>query len=139
MSSKYVDAADELIQFFLKRTEDAYSDIVFSPNLHSLSHLAWQVKNFGPLWACSSMIFESANYLLKSKFTGTVAEDSLADLCHQFRNTTKRFNRIVLDQSRLPFQFRNEITPFYSNAKFAYFELDSIFFIPVPTIVMSHF
>ena len=148
MSSKYVDAADELIQLFLKRTEDAYSDIVFSPNLHSLSHLAWQVKNFGPLWTCSSMMFESANYLLKSKFTGTVnilplvieryhrnkdtlkqhvAEDSLADLCHQFRNTTKRFNRTVLDQSRLPFQFRNEITPFYSNAKFAYFELDSIF------------
>ena len=148
MSSKYVEAADILIQLFLKKTEDAYTDIVFSPNLHSLNHLAWQVRNFGPLWTCSSIMFESANYLLKSKFTGTVnilpliieryhrnketlkqnvAEDALADLCHQFRNTTKRFKRTVLDKSRLPFQFRNEFTPFYSNAKLTYFELDSVF------------
>ena len=143
-----MDAADNLIQLFLKRTEDAYSDIVFSPNLHSLNHLAWQVKNFGPLWSCSSMMFESANYLLKTKFTGTVnilplvveryhrnkdtlkqhvEEDSLADLCHQFRNTTKHFNRTVLEKSRLPFEFRDETSPLYSNAKLAYFELDSVF------------
>ena len=41
-------------------------------NLHSLRHLAWQVKNFGPLWTTSAMAFESAHHILNVKFTGTV-------------------------------------------------------------------
>ena len=41
-------------------------------NLHSLRHLAWQVKNFGPLWTTSATAFESAHHILAVKFTGSV-------------------------------------------------------------------
>ena len=70
-------------------------------------------------------MFESANYLLQSKFTGTViilpliiekyhrnkdtmkqnvGDNHLAELCHRLKNTEKRFERIQLDNSRLPLE-----------------------------------
>ena len=146
MSSKYTVEAEDLKQLFLEKIEEAFADIVFSPNLHSLNHLAWQVRNFGPLWTCSSMMFESANYLLQSKFTGTVNilpliverylrnksslkqdvhDDSLAELCHQLRNTRKAFRRVPLDISCIPFEYRNENEKYFSNAELTNFELDS--------------
>lgn len=36
-----------------------------------LKLLFLQVRNFGPLWSTSAMMFESANYLLKRPLTGT--------------------------------------------------------------------
>ena len=71
-SRSFATEAEALIQFFLKKTEEAHGQEVFSANVHSLSHLSWQVEQFGPLWCTSAMMFESANYLLKTKFTGTV-------------------------------------------------------------------
>ena len=127
MTRKYADEAESLIRVFLMRTEQEYTDIVFSPNLHSLNHLAWQVRNFGPLWTCSSKMFEAANYLLQSRFTGTVIllpliiepyhrnrdtlkqkvdDNYLADLCHRMRNTAKCFERSKLHVSKLPSEYR---------------------------------
>ena len=40
--------------------------------MHSLRHLAWQAKNFGPLWTTSATAFESAHHILAVKFTGSV-------------------------------------------------------------------
>ena len=36
------------------------------------SFLAWQVKNFGPLWTTSATAFESSHHVLSVKFTGSV-------------------------------------------------------------------
>ena len=72
-SSNFCKEAERQINQFLRETKDEYTEQVFSANIHSLSHLTWQVQNFGPLWTTSSMMFESANYQLCSKFTGTVA------------------------------------------------------------------
>ena len=41
-------------------------------NLHSLRHLTWQVRNYGPLWTASCFAFESAHHSLVSTFTGSV-------------------------------------------------------------------
>ena len=71
-SRSFATEAEALIQFFLKKTEEADDHQVFSANVHSLNHLSWQVEQFGPLCCTSAMMFESANYLLKTKFTGTV-------------------------------------------------------------------
>ena len=71
-SNIFVNEADKLIKKFLNHIEEIYGPNVFSPNVQSLSHLSWQVKNYGPLWCTSAIMFESANYLLKTKFTGTV-------------------------------------------------------------------
>ena len=57
---------------FHKITEENRGLDVFSANMHSINHLPWQVKNFGPLWCTSATMFESANHLLKAKFSGTV-------------------------------------------------------------------
>ena len=43
-----------------------------SINFHLLRHLAWQAKNFGPLFATSASMFESANHWLIAPLTGTV-------------------------------------------------------------------
>ena len=106
LSSENCDLADELIKQFHFLTYEAYTDKVFSANIHSLNHLAWQVKCYGPLWCTSAIMFESANYLLRCKFTGTVSHlkvlveryirnknsmlmspqrDRLYGLCRQFR------------------------------------------------------
>ena len=77
MSSEFADQGERQIHSFLRKTKDEYTDVLFSANVHALTHLAWQVRNFGPLWTTSGMMFESANFLLSSKFTGTVNHLSL--------------------------------------------------------------
>ena len=72
LSRKYVKEGKKHIEEFLNSTKSDYTESVFTANVHALSHLAWQVENFGPLWTTSGMMFESANHLLSSKFTGTV-------------------------------------------------------------------
>ena len=72
ISSLHANEAEKLIRSFLLQLKNRYSEEIFSPNVHALSHLAWQVRSFGPFWTASAMMFESANYLLQSKFTGTV-------------------------------------------------------------------
>ena len=71
-SSKHCCYAEKVIEKFLEDTKEDYSEVAFSANVHSLTHLTWQVRNIGPLWTSLGMMFESANYLLNSKFTGTV-------------------------------------------------------------------
>ena len=88
-SANYADDADKLIQIFLKITEDRFDAEVFVANIHSLNHLSWQVKSHGPLWCSFAIILESANHLLKTKFTGTV--NHLRVLVERYlRNTAKR-------------------------------------------------
>ena len=83
-SNIFVNEADKLIKKFLNQMEEICGPNVFSPNVHSLNHLSWQVKNYGPLWCTSAIMFESANYLLKTKFTGTV---------NHLRLIVERYNR----------------------------------------------
>ena len=89
ISKKYADEANKLIKVFLKKTEKTFDSHVFTANLHSFNHLAWQAKNFGPLWFTSAMMFESANYLLRTKFTGTVNHLRLIVECY-LRNKADR-------------------------------------------------
>ena len=93
ISKKYADEAHKLIKVFLKKTEETFDSQVFTANVHSFNHLAWQVKNFGPLWCTSAMMFESANYLFRTKFTGTV---------NHLRLIVERYLRNKADRRRLP-------------------------------------
>ena len=76
-SSEYAKDAEKHLDRLLDMTQEDHSEVVFSANVHALTHLPWQVRNYGPLWTNSGMMFESANYLLSSKFTGTVNHLSL--------------------------------------------------------------
>ena len=71
-SSKHCCYAEKVIKKFLQDTKEDHSEVAFSANVHSLTHLTWQVRNIGSLWTSLGMMFESANYLLNSKFTGTI-------------------------------------------------------------------
>ena len=86
----FVNEADKLIKKFLNQMEEICGTNVFSPNVHSLNHLSWHVKNYGPLWCTSAIMFESANYLLKTKFTGTV---NLLRLIVEWYNRNKKIRR----------------------------------------------
>ena len=92
-SNRYADEADKLIKNFHKITEENQGLDVFSANMHSLNHLPWQVKNFGPLWCTSAIMFESANHLLKAKFSGTV---------NHLRLIVERYNRYKSIKRRKP-------------------------------------
>ena len=145
-SRTYADQAGKLIHLFLNKVEECYGNEVFSANIHALSHLSWQVKNFGPLWTTSAMMFESANYLLQSKFTGTVNHlallveryrrnkasyaskvdtDSLTGLCLELKLRAKSFTWKAV-KSSIPERFRGEGDEFYSNAQIRGLEFDSV-------------
>ena len=49
-------------------------------NLHSLGHLADQVKAIGPLALISAMGFESANYQLTCTVSQTVSSQATPDI-----------------------------------------------------------
>ena len=139
ISSKYADDAGKLINIYLQKLDEDYGEVVFSPNVHSLTHLAWQVRQFGPLWATSAMMFESANYLLQSKFTGTVNHlpllveryrrnkdslrvevmgDCLQDWCLNLRQSKLKIKRRPV-VSNVPEDLRKEGDAFYEWGQFA--------------------
>ena len=146
VSREHTDEAERLIFDFLEKTKAQYSDTVFSANTHSLMHLAWQVKQFGPLWCASSMMFESANYLLQSKFTGSVnhlplvieryhrskqslresvRHHKLLDYCNSLRKTSKFFRKRAISNG-VPDDLCNAGDLFYSNYQSSAFHLDSL-------------
>ena len=139
--------ADDLIKRFLFLNAEANTEKVFSANIHSLNHLAWQVGCYGPLWCTSAIMIESANYHLRCKFTGTVNHlkllveryvrnkalnretpcyDQLHDLCFSFRKQ-KTFKRQHLAAHEAPNDLRFPNARFYTNLKLEYFVLDSEF------------
>ena len=144
ISTDYAEDAKRLVSLFLNKTKDQFGEEVFSSNVHSLIHLPWQLKFYGPIWSMSAMMFESANYLLQSKFTGTVnhlsslverylrskqslkvevVKDSLLEFCLSLRNT-KRFCRKVVT-SGIPESLLSPGTVFYSNCYHNLLWLDS--------------
>ena len=144
-SSQHCLLFDQLIKRFHSLTAEAHTEKAFSPNIHSLNHLSWQVSCYGPLWCTSAIMFESANYLLKCKFTGTVnhlrllveryvrnnmssrkvpQKDPLYDLCFNLRKQ-KCFRRRSINLHQVPFDLQHLNAYFYSNQKLQNFHLDS--------------
>ena len=137
--SKYADDAGKLISIYLQKLDEDYGEVVFLSNAHSLTHMAWQVRKFGPLWATSAMMFESANYLLQSKFTRTVNHlpllveryrrnkdslrvdmmgDCLQDWCPNLRQSKLKLKRRPV-VSNVPEDSRKEGDAFYGCGQFA--------------------
>ena len=146
ISSQFAKTAGILLQRFLDCLKEDHSEVVFSPNVHALSHLAWQVKSFGPLWTTSGLMFESANYLLQSKFTGTVnhlpllverygrnkaaysfeiANDCLSEFCFELKKRSKRFKLNVLTAG-IAKDLLDKGDLFYSNCQIKNWEFDSL-------------
>ena len=143
-SSEHCREAENFIERFRFLTEEAHSDKLFSANTHFLNHLAWQVRCFGPLWCTSAIMYESANYLLRCKFTGTVChlkvlvdryirkknscrenprKDTLYDLCLSLRER-KSFKQLAVCLHEFPSDLKDLSAQFNSTQKIENFTLD---------------
>ena len=144
LDTSFCNEAEKQINRFLEDTKLEYTETVFSANMHALTHLTWQVRNFGPLWTTSSMMFESANYLLSSKFSGTVnhlpllverynrnkaawrspiVNDQLSEFCEKMR-AVKVFKHISIPNTDVPEDLRKNERQFYRNLKWKNFVFD---------------
>ena len=120
----------------------------FTINVHYLTHLRWQVENYGPLWCTSAFMFESANNLLSKPFTGTVnhleliieryvrrknllskklKNDNLFDFTQSLGNTTKPYKeRPIVNDSVLPVHIDPSDSCLRSTMEVNYLRLDSL-------------
>lgn len=64
--------ASDLLNYFNNQFVTTFQYKRQSYNVHSIRHLVWQVRRYGPLSSCSAFAFESANHFLKAPLTGTV-------------------------------------------------------------------
>ena len=148
-SSKHYCYAEKVIEKFLQYTKEDYSEVAFSDDVHSLTHLTLKVRNIGPLWTSSGvrMMFESAIYLLNSKFTDTAnhlpllveryhrnkkawrafikENEPLAAFCLKLRGK-KPFRKDILLPSQIPPDLFKQERSFYRCWKFENFSLEGL-------------
>ena len=65
-----VDAAEEMLNDFYVLFAELYGEGGCTHNVHLLSHLAYYVRFWGPLWTHSAFCFESKNGHLQNLFHG---------------------------------------------------------------------
>jgi hypothetical protein len=68
---KDMDIAHVLLQYFVKEMESLYGARAMTINIHSLCHLAKQVKESGPLWSKSMLAFENMVKEIGHLYSGT--------------------------------------------------------------------
>ena len=71
ISPVQITAAEAALTKFVIEFEKIYGLRRCSFNMHCLTHLAYSVKNCGPLWATSAFMFEAQNHNLLKMFHGT--------------------------------------------------------------------
>ena len=140
--------AGSLLAKFLLKTKEQCDEMCFTINVHYLTHLGWQVENYGPLWCTSAFMFESANNLLSKPFTGTVnhlelsieryvrrknllstklKNDNLVDFAQSLGNTTKPYKeRPIVNHSVLPVHIDPSDSCLRSTMEVNYLRLDSL-------------
>lgn len=65
-----VNKADALLYSFVAKMQILYGESAMTFNIHSLTHLAQSVQNWGPLWTHSCFPFEAANGKIKALLHG---------------------------------------------------------------------
>ena len=146
--TKHTEKAGKYIERFLNMTASQYDEYCFTINVHFLSHLCWQVRNFGPLWSTPAFMFESANNMLSKPFTGTVnhldfiieryirrkklllselINDDLFDFAESLGCSTKLFaERKVIEETALPIRFDSRDPSLFSTMSLRTLNLDSL-------------
>ena len=92
LDKSFIDVAERLIKIFQKLVPRFYGEAAQTFNMHSLGHLADQVKMSGPLASLSCMPFEAAHYHLK-RAIGPITSASLATKLAVKRNQRRFFRR----------------------------------------------
>ena len=70
--SRYIDYAQELLTYFVRRSKELYTELFISYNVHSVQHLVDDCRNFDcDLNAISSFEFENHLHNLKRKVRGS--------------------------------------------------------------------
>ena len=77
-SPEKISVAKMLLDRFCENIAEIHqNERIETINVHSLTHLADQVRRFGPLFTFSAMSFEAANRTLGEVFTGSTSECSV--------------------------------------------------------------
>ena len=139
--------AEKLLEKFLDKTQSQFDEFCFTINVHYLTHLCWQVKNFGPLWSTSAFMFESANNMLSKPFTGTVnhldliieryirrkkllltelRKDNLVHFANSLRTTKTFSEQKIVDTTSLPLHFDPNDVSLFSTMSVRTLNLDSL-------------
>ena len=92
LDKSFIDVAERLIKIFQNLVPRFYGEAAQTFNVHSLGHLADQVKMSGPLASLSCMPFEAAHYHLK-RAIGPITSASLATKLAVKRNQRRFFRR----------------------------------------------
>ena len=71
ISFQDVNKADDMLFEFVTKVQLLYGEATMTFNVHLLTHLAKSVKLWGPLWAQSAFVFETANGGLLKLLHGT--------------------------------------------------------------------
>ena len=71
ISSQQIRDAEVALTKFVIEFEQLYGIRRCSFNVHCLIHMAYSVRNCGPLWATSAFMFEAHNHTLAKMFKGT--------------------------------------------------------------------
>lgn len=88
-SKTLLDYAAQLLKLYVSSCSDFYGEKFVSLNVHSLTHLAADVKRFGPLDAYSAFPFENHLQFLKKKLRSP--NKPLQQLCKRLNEGQKLF------------------------------------------------
>jgi len=97
LSDEYIDYANQLLQHFVLSFKSIYGEIYMSHNIHSLLHLAEDVKHFGALNCYSAFPFENFMQPLKKKIKSGVKP--LQQLARRYAEKRAYSNCMLTNQS----------------------------------------
>lgn len=94
ISNEELNETEKNLQIFVNKFEEYYGKVNMTMNVHSLLHLVYCVRNFGPLWTFSMFPFESFNGTLKSFVvapTDILHQITTRYLCYRTIETNNKF------------------------------------------------
>ncbi|CAD6227406.1 GSCOCG00011998001-RA-CDS [Cotesia congregata] len=97
-----LDRASMLLKEYVKLFEEFFGTEKMTSNIHSLTHLARCVMNWGPSWVHNAFIFEAWNRnIIESLSSPNAREDQIATrfLMQRFLNTSA-FDKSIASETR---------------------------------------
>ena len=91
LSNAQCNAAEEMLQDFYKLLPELYGDLSCTMNAHSLIHIPYFVRHWGPLWSMSAFSFESHNGHLTKMIHSTRKVAEQVSFSIDVKQTLQRF------------------------------------------------
>lgn len=114
-SSKYLNYAQKLLEYFVERFQQIYGCHFVSHNIHGLLHLVDDYRLHGPLDNCSAFIFE--NYMKELKRMLRKHETPLQQIIRRYEERCNNENIEVIEPLQFTFSVKEPDCFFLSNSE----------------------